>query len=216
MRSITRHGPELVLGTGRGEVLAGAVIACAGLQADRVAALADEDDDGDGVPDNEAGHDSDGDGRTDVIDDDDDILTAARLLLRRRFAEVLTCRRPERIPDLLERRYNGTARLLGTLAIVLAYVTIAAYQFRGGGWILSIVTDGAISPDLGIAKAYLSIFPGEGAEETLKNISEKAGLVRNVLGKKLRNQLRHIPQFTFYLDDSLDYIDRIEDLLKDE
>ena len=39
-----------------------------------------------------------------VVDDDDDILTAARLLLRRRFAEVLTCRRPERIPDLLERQ----------------------------------------------------------------------------------------------------------------
>ena len=54
------------------------------------------------------------------------------------------------VPDLLEQRYNATARLLGTLAIVLAYVTIAAYQFRGGGWILSIVTDGAISPTTGM------------------------------------------------------------------
>ena len=48
------------------------------------------------------------------------------------------------VPDLLEKRYNAAARLLGTLAIILAYVTIAAYQFRGGGWILTIVTDGAI------------------------------------------------------------------------
>ena len=39
-----------------------------------------------------------------VVDDDDDILTAARLLLRRRFAEVVTCRRPERIPDLMQRQ----------------------------------------------------------------------------------------------------------------
>jgi SSS family solute:Na+ symporter/sodium/proline symporter len=54
------------------------------------------------------------------------------------------------VPDLLEQRYNAAARLLGTLAIILAYVTIAAYQFRGGGWILSIVTDGAISPTMGI------------------------------------------------------------------
>ena len=54
------------------------------------------------------------------------------------------------VPDLLEQRYNATARLLGTTAIILAYVTIAAYQFRGGGWILSIVTDGRISPDVGI------------------------------------------------------------------
>jgi len=54
------------------------------------------------------------------------------------------------VPDLLEKRYNAAARLLGTLAIILAYVTIAAYQFRGGGWILSIVTDGAISPEMGM------------------------------------------------------------------
>jgi solute:Na+ symporter, SSS family len=54
------------------------------------------------------------------------------------------------VPDLLEKRYNATARLLGTLAIILAYVTIAAYQFRGGGWILSIVTDGAITPTQGM------------------------------------------------------------------
>jgi len=54
------------------------------------------------------------------------------------------------VPDLLEQRYNPTARVLGTVAIILAYVTIAAYQFRGGGWILSIVTDGAISPDVGM------------------------------------------------------------------
>jgi SSS family solute:Na+ symporter/sodium/proline symporter len=54
------------------------------------------------------------------------------------------------VPDLLEKRYNAAARVLGTIAIVLAYVTIAAYQFRGGGWILSIVTDGAIGPELGM------------------------------------------------------------------
>ena len=54
------------------------------------------------------------------------------------------------VPDLLEQRYNAGARVFGTLAVVLAYVTIAAYQFRGGGWILSIVTDGAISPEMGM------------------------------------------------------------------
>ncbi len=54
------------------------------------------------------------------------------------------------VPDLLEQRYNAAARILGTIAVILAYVTIAAYQFRGGGWILSIVTDGAISPTTGM------------------------------------------------------------------
>ncbi len=54
------------------------------------------------------------------------------------------------VPDLLEQRYNAGARILGTIAIILAYVTIAAYQFRGGGWILTIVTDGGITPDQGM------------------------------------------------------------------
>ena len=64
------------------------------------------------------------------------------------------------VPDLLERRYNATARVLGTATIILAYVTIAAYQFRGGGWILSIVTDGAITPTQGllITAAAIVIF----------------------------------------------------------
>jgi SSS family solute:Na+ symporter/sodium/proline symporter len=54
------------------------------------------------------------------------------------------------VPDLLEQRYNASARILGTIAIILAYVTIASYQFRGGGWILSIVTDGRIDPNTGM------------------------------------------------------------------
>ena len=61
------------------------------------------------------------------------------------------------VPDLLEKRYNAAARVLGTVAIILAYVTIAAYQFRGGGWILSIVTDGAISPTVGVFITAIAI-----------------------------------------------------------
>lgn len=78
------------------------------------------------------------------------------------------------------------------------------------------VTVVRISPDLGLAKVYLSIFPGDSAKEDIQSISDKAGLVRSTMGNRLRNQLRHIPEFAFFLDDSLDYIDRIEGLLKDE
>lgn len=77
------------------------------------------------------------------------------------------------------------------------------------------VTVVRISPDLGVTKVYLSIFPGEGHEETLQAITDKSGLIRSEMGKRLRNQLRHIPEFVFYLDDSLDYIDRIDNLLND-
>ena len=84
-----------------------------------------------------------------------------------------------------------------------------------GGKMLT-VTVVRISPDLGVAKVYLSIFPSDNAGETIQVISDKVGLIRSTMGNKLRNQLRHIPEFAFFLDDSLDHIDRIEDLLKDE
>ena len=53
------------------------------------------------------------------------------------------------VPDILEKRYNKWARLLGTIAVIIAYMTIAGYQFRGGGRLLSIVTEGGISPTWG-------------------------------------------------------------------
>ena len=77
------------------------------------------------------------------------------------------------------------------------------------------VTVVRISPDLGVAKVYLSIFPGEALKEALQSVTDKVGLIRREMGKKLRNQLRHIPEFVFYLDDSLDYAERIDNLLNE-
>ena len=77
------------------------------------------------------------------------------------------------------------------------------------------VTVVRISPDLGVAKVYLSIFPGGGQEEALRGVIQRSGLIRSDMGKRLKKQLRHIPEFVFYLDDSLDYIDNIENLLNE-
>ncbi len=88
-----------------------------------------------------------------------------------------------------------------------------AKKMRG---VLISVTNVRVSPDLGIAHAYLSVFPSEKAEEIVKSINENVKTVRYDLGKRLRNQLRVIPELTFHLDDSLDYIDNIDRLLKDQ
>ncbi len=77
------------------------------------------------------------------------------------------------------------------------------------------VTVVRISPDLAVAKVYVSIFPSDQMEEALQFIRGRAGGIRREMGFRLRNQLRHIPEFSFFLDDSLDYIDRIDNLLKD-
>lgn len=71
-----------------------------------------------------------------------------------------------------------------------------------------------ISPDMSIARAYLSIFPSERAEEIIKNINKNTKSIRFEIGTRVRHQLRIIPEFKFFIDDSLDYIEKIDSLLK--
>lgn len=71
-----------------------------------------------------------------------------------------------------------------------------------------------ISPDLSICRAYLSIFPSNRGEEIIKNINDNVKAVRYELGQRLRFQLRIIPELKFFVDDSLDYIEHIDELLK--
>ena len=70
-----------------------------------------------------------------------------------------------------------------------------------------------VSPDLSIAKAYLSIFPSEKAMEVMENIEASRQTVRYELAQIVRHQLRKVPELQFYLDDSLDYIENIDSLL---
>lgn len=76
------------------------------------------------------------------------------------------------------------------------------------------VTRVKISPDLSICTAYLSIFPSEKGEEILKAVTANQATIRYDLGQRVRNQLRIIPELRFFIDDSLDYIDHIDELLK--
>lgn len=70
-----------------------------------------------------------------------------------------------------------------------------------------------ISPDLSICRAYLSVFPSERSEEFIANINANAKALRGALGSRVRHQLRIIPELKFFKDDSLDYIDHIDQLL---
>ncbi len=76
------------------------------------------------------------------------------------------------------------------------------------------VTRTKVSPDLSICTAYLSIFPSEQAEKLLANIEHNTQQVRYTLGQRVRHQLRIVPELRFFIDDSLDYIDHIDELLK--
>ena len=71
-----------------------------------------------------------------------------------------------------------------------------------------------ISADLSVAKVYLSIFPAEKAEKMLNAIRTNVKSIRYELGQRVRLQLRKIPELIFFRDDSLDYIENIDSLLK--
>ena len=60
----------------------------------------------------------------------------------------------------------------------------------------------------------VSVFPSEKAEEMVKNINENMKSIRFELGTRVRHQLRIIPELKFFVDDSLDYIEKIDSLLK--
>ena len=71
-----------------------------------------------------------------------------------------------------------------------------------------------ISPDMSIARVYLSVFPSEKAEEIVKNVNDNMKTIRYELGTRVRQQLLIIPELKFVVDDSLDYIEKIDSLLK--
>ena len=76
------------------------------------------------------------------------------------------------------------------------------------------VTQVRMSPDLGLARVYISIFPAQKREEILTEVKTNTRSIRHELGKRVRHQLRIVPDLNFYLDDSLDYIENIDRLLK--
>ncbi len=76
------------------------------------------------------------------------------------------------------------------------------------------VTVVRITPDLGLAKVYLSIFPLGNINEFQNELDEHNRKLRLELGNRIRHQVRVVPELVFYIDDSLDYAENIERLLK--
>lgn len=106
-------------------------------------------------------------------------------------------------------RQNKVARLLQK-----ELSEIFQQQTRSMHGVLVSVSAVRISPDMSVARVYLSIFPSERGEELIKNINANMKSIRYELGTRVRFQLRIIPELKFFLDDSLDYLERIDELLK--
>lgn len=108
-------------------------------------------------------------------------------------------------------RQNKVARLVQK---ELAEIFLKESRSHFQGKMIS-VTVVRISKDLSVAKVYLSIFPSEGSGEILKLVKQISPQLRGMLGRKIGKQLRIVPELDFFIDDSLDYIDKIDNILND-
>jgi ribosome-binding factor A len=107
-------------------------------------------------------------------------------------------------------RQNKVSRLIQK-ELALFFQTESRTYFQGK---MITVTQVRISPDLSLAKVYISIFPLKEKEDFLPVVTQHTKIIRNGLSHKIRHQVRIIPELVFYRDDSIDYADRIEKLLK--
>ena len=82
------------------------------------------------------------------------------------------------------------------------------------GGAMVTVSEVRVSPDLSIAKVYVSIFPSSKQEEVMKILGDSGRALRGELGRQVAKQLRIVPELDFYLDTTLDYVEHIEELLK--
>ena len=82
------------------------------------------------------------------------------------------------------------------------------------GGAMVTVSEVRVSPDLSIAKVYVSIFPSEKQQEVMNLLADNNKAIRGELGRKVAKQLRIVPELDFYLDATLDYVEHIEELLK--
>ena len=71
----------------------------------------------------------------------------------------------------------------------------------------------SVTTDLSVATVHLSIFPQEKAKKTLETIKTNSKLIKHDLSQRVRLQLRKVPNLTFFIDDSLDYIEKIDNAL---
>jgi len=110
---------------------------------------------------------------------------------------------------------NRQKKIAGILQKDLVDVLQHAAQDGMKGVIIS-VTKVHVTTDLSDAKVYLSIFPTDKGKALIEGIVSNAPLIRHELAQRTRHQLRRMPQLSFYLDDSLDYIENIEASLRGE
>jgi ribosome-binding factor A len=109
-------------------------------------------------------------------------------------------KRQKQVAAVLEKELNEIFQRLGLTMLQGGMVSIAGVK---------------ITPDLFDARIYLSFFKVSDPIATLKTIQDRSWEIKKELTTRVRHQLRSMPQLNFYIDDTLDYVDKIDKLFKD-
>ncbi len=109
-------------------------------------------------------------------------------------------KRQKQVAAVLEKELNEIFQRLGLTMLQGGMVSIAGVK---------------ITPDLFDARIYLSFFKVSDPIATLKTIQDRSWEIKKELTSRVRHQLRSMPQLNFYIDDTLDYVDKIDKLFKD-
>ncbi|RAV29345.1 30S ribosome-binding factor RbfA [Sinomicrobium soli] len=109
---------------------------------------------------------------------------------------------------------NRQKKIAGVIQRDLADILQRAATENGMQGVLISVTKVSVTTDLSMARAYLSIFPNTRSSELIEGIKNNGPLIKHELAQRTRNQLRRVPELEFFIDDSLEYIDKIEKSLK--
>lgn len=108
-------------------------------------------------------------------------------------------KRQKQVAGLLNEELNAIFQRLGLNMLDGGMVSISSVK---------------ITPDLFDARIYLSLFQVKDQPAALKKIEDRAWEIKKELVARVKNQLRSMPQLTFYLDDTLDYVDKMEEVFK--
>jgi len=105
-------------------------------------------------------------------------------------------------------------KISGVLQNDLTSILQKLLKSVGKNSVISSITKVKVSPDLSVAKVYVSVFPINQSAVIFELIELNKSSIRNSLGMLIKNQVRRVPLLAFYLDDSLEYINKIENALK--
>ena len=96
----------------------------------------------------------------------------------------------------------------------IAEILQAKLNKNGSRGVLLSITKVSVTVDFSVAKVFLSVFPFEMSTQVVDEVSKMSSRIRHEVAQKAKKQLRRVPELLFFLDDSLDYIEKIEDSLK--